>query len=105
MQVFAIWLLRPSLPISPPLSAGRRELADRPSGVAWFVVCNDDIVFTDPGFVRTLLTLDPETHAVVAPDIVSAITGERQNPLQRRAMDRWELLKWRLYFANYYLAR
>src|SRR5439155_15642232 len=82
-----------------------RELADPVPGPAWFVVCNDDVVFTDSGFVRTLLTLDPATHPVVAPDIVSAETGERQNPLQRREMRRWELLTWRLYFAHYYLAR
>ncbi len=82
-----------------------RELGNPALGAAWFVVCNDDVVFPDPGFVRTLLTLDAETHAVVAPDIVSETTGERQNPFQRSEMGRWELLKWRLYFAHYFFAR
>ena len=82
-----------------------KELGNPTLGATWFVVCNDDVVFPDPGFVSTLLTLDADTHAVVAPDIVSETTGERQNPFQRSEMGRWELLKWRLYFAHYFVAR
>ena len=71
----------------------------------WLIICNSDVTFPDPDFLDRLQALDPITHPVIAPNIVSERTGELQNPFQRTGMGRLELLKWRLYFTHYQIAR
>jgi GT2 family glycosyltransferase len=71
----------------------------------WIIVCNNDITFPDPDFLEILRGLDPMTHPVVAPHMIAEQTGEPQNPFQRTGLSRAEMVKWRLYFSHYYVAR
>lgn len=71
----------------------------------WLIVCNNDIVVTDRRFVARLLAHDPETACVIAPSIVSAVTGRDQNPFLRRELGAVERLKWKAYYTHYLVAR
>src|SRR4051794_20893804 len=50
----------------------------------WLVVCNNDIVFDDPHFLRHLLERTPGKAGVIAPAIISSLTGYDANPSIRR---------------------
>ena len=73
--------------------------------VQWVIICNNDITIPEPGFLSCLLALDPLTHAIVAPNILSVATGREQNPLLAEAPGALKRLKWRLYDLNYHVAR
>lgn len=71
----------------------------------WLIVCNNDIVVTDRRFVTRLLAYDPEKPSVIAPSIVSGVTGSDQNPLLRSELGAFERLKWKVYYTHYLVAR
>lgn len=72
---------------------------------AWVIICNNDVRIEDPLFLRRLRALDPSTHPIVAPRIVSLATGRDQNPLLRAHAGPLTLLKWRVYDLDYHVAR
>ncbi len=80
------------------------EMSANP-GIDWVVICNNDIEFKDGHFLRTLRSLDPDEHAIVAPRILSGTTGRDQNPLLRERPAMRTRLKWRLYDSGYLLAK
>lgn len=71
---------------------------------AWIVVCNNDIVFDDPRFLSQLLALDADLAGVIAPTIISGITGHDENPSVRRRPSRFRMRRYRLWLSNYYFA-
>ena len=71
----------------------------------WIIVCNNDILFNDAGFLETLRTYDPSDHGVIAPSIISLATGRDQNPFLRKSPGMLNLIKWRLLFSNFQVAR
>ena len=71
----------------------------------WIVVCNNDVLFSDAGFLETLKTYDPSDHGVIAPSIISLATARDQNPFLRKSPGVLNLIKWRLLFSNFHVAR
>jgi GT2 family glycosyltransferase len=78
--------------------------ADRASFPRWVVICNNDIVIPDPGFVNRLVSLDPEAYPIIAPEIISHATGKRQNPLLASPPTFRQRLKWRVYDLGFPIA-
>jgi len=71
----------------------------------WLIVCNNDILVEQKGFISKLLAKDHEKHGIIAPTVISARTGLDQNPHRLRPFSTFELIAGRLFYANYYLAR
>jgi GT2 family glycosyltransferase len=71
----------------------------------WVVICNNDIEVLDEDFLETLGRLDPASHPIVAPAILSGATGKDQNPLLEVYPGRLKRMKWRLYDVAYPIAR
>lgn len=71
----------------------------------WIIVCNNDVLFNDAGFLETLRTYDPSDHGVIAPSIISMATGRDQNPFLRKSPGMLNLIKWRLLFSSFLVAR
>jgi GT2 family glycosyltransferase len=68
----------------------------------WVIVCNNDIVFEDPRFLSRLLEKDPMAAGVIAPAIVSGLTGYDANPSIRRRPGPIRMLRYRFWLSNYY---
>ena len=68
----------------------------------WTVVTNTDVRFT-PDFVTSVAALPGD--AVVAPAIVSDLSGSDQNPFLERRPSRHTVLRWRVQFATVPVAR
>lgn len=68
----------------------------------WLVVCNADVVFA-PDFVHRLLGQDAD-H-VVAPAIISSVSGRDQNPYLVERPRRRDAIRWRLEFRWVPVAR
>ena len=69
----------------------------------WVVVCNNDIVFDDPTFLSQLLERDPDKAAVIAPTIISGITGYDENPSIRQRPSQFRMWRYRFWMSNYHL--
>lgn len=69
----------------------------------WVVVCNNDVVFDDPRFLSRLLQQDHDAAGVIAPTIISGITGYDENPSIRRRPTWFRMWRYRLWLSNYYL--
>jgi GT2 family glycosyltransferase len=87
--------------VVPPLldSKGERGNAD------WVIVCNNDVLFNDPSFLETLGTYDPSNHGVIAPSIISLATSRDQNPFLRKSPSFLNLIKWRLQYSSFHIAK
>ena len=68
----------------------------------WVVVCNNDIVFEDAQFLRLLLDRDPEAVGMIAPSILSGLTGHDANPSIGQRPSRFRMLRYRMWLSNYY---
>ncbi|HUQ47316.1 MAG TPA: glycosyltransferase [Gemmatimonadaceae bacterium] len=71
----------------------------------WIIVCNNDVEITDQGFLEKLERLDPATHPIVAPAIISHSTGKDQNPMLDVQPGFFKRLKWRVYDTGYAVAK
>jgi GT2 family glycosyltransferase len=80
----------------------RRYLEDH-SAPDWVVVCNNDIVFDDPKFLSQLLERDPDAAGVVAPTIISGVTGYDENPSIRCRPSQIRMWRYRFWLTNFYL--
>ena len=69
----------------------------------WVVVCNNDIVFDDPQFLSRLLEKDPMATGVIAPSILSGLTGHDANPSIARRPSPLRMWRYRWWLSNYYL--
>lgn len=70
----------------------------------WVIVCNNDIVFDDPGFLAKLLERDPATFGVIAPVVISRLTGHDANPMIRRRPSQLRMWRYRFLLSNYPVA-
>jgi GT2 family glycosyltransferase len=68
----------------------------------WVIVCNNDIAFEDRGFLSKLLKKDPSAAGVIAPAIISELTGRDANPSIRQRPNRFQMFRYRLWLSNYY---
>lgn len=68
----------------------------------WVIVCNNDVVFNDRQFLSRLLTKDPGAAGVVAPAIISGLTGHDANPSIRQRPREFQMKRYRLWLSNYY---
>lgn len=68
----------------------------------WTAVCNNDIEFHDHLFLMKLLEKDPTSAGVIAPSIISDLTGHDANPIIRKRPGPFRMLRYRLWLANYY---
>lgn len=68
----------------------------------WVAVCNNDIEFHDHLFLVKLLEHDPSSAGVIAPSIISSLTGHDANPIIRKRPSTFRMLRYRLWLANYY---
>ncbi|MGH9495048.1 MAG: glycosyltransferase family 2 protein [Candidatus Sulfotelmatobacter sp.] len=75
------------------------HLDDAPN---WVIVCNNDIVFEDAGFLRRLLDRDPDAVGMIAPSILSALTGHDANPSIAQRPSRFRMMRYRMWLSNYY---
>jgi len=78
--------------------------AEGESPARWVIICNNDITIDEPGFLTSLMALDPARYPIVAPSIVSAATGREQNPLLEEPAGFFKRLKWRIYDTNFAIA-
>lgn len=69
----------------------------------WVVVCNNDVIFNDPRFLLRLITTDPSTAGVIAPSIISGITGHDENPSIRVRPSPFRMWRYRFWFSSFYL--
>ena len=70
----------------------------------WVIVCNNDIVFDRPTFLNRLLAHDPRSVGVLAPAIMSRLTGFDSNPMILRRPGRVRKLRYRFLVSTYYVA-
>ena len=70
----------------------------------WVIVCNNDIIFDSPTFLAGLLAQDPRTAAVLAPAILSRLTGFDANPMIAGRPGRIRKLRYRFLASTYYVA-
>ncbi|MGO9086142.1 MAG: glycosyltransferase [Candidatus Sulfotelmatobacter sp.] len=70
----------------------------------WVIVCNNDIVFDDPRFLATLLERNPAIFGVIAPSVISRLTGHDANPMIRRRPTLFLMWRYRLLLSNYPVA-
>jgi len=68
----------------------------------WVAVCNNDIEFDDPLFLAKLSEKDVASAGVIAPSIISGLTGRDANPSIRERPSPFRMLRYRLWLANYY---
>lgn len=71
----------------------------------WIIICNNDVTFDSSDFIRILESLDATTHPIVAPTIVSDMTGKDQNPLLSTTPRRMTRLKWQALDSGYWIAQ
>jgi GT2 family glycosyltransferase len=70
----------------------------------WIIVCNNDIRIEQADFFERLSQLDPGSVGVIAPKIISCLTGLNQNPFMVRRPGRWMVGELRFWLKSYYLA-
>jgi len=70
----------------------------------WVIVCNNDIVFDSPDFLDTLLARDPRAQGILAPAVISGLTGFDSNPLIVKRPGRIRTLRYRFLLSTYRVA-
>jgi GT2 family glycosyltransferase len=68
----------------------------------WVIVCNNDIDFHDRQFLVKLLRIDPTTVGMIAPEIVSRLTGYDANPGIRNRPSAFRMLRYRAWYSSYH---
>lgn len=77
---------------------------DRRGVPDWVIVCNNDIVFDSPDFLSTLLARDPGAQGILAPAVISRLTGLDSNPMIAKRPGRVRTLRYRLLLSTYLVA-
>lgn len=78
-----------------------RYLVDNPLP-QWVIICNNDVVLDDSQFLEKLIKTDPMNVGMVAPSILSRLTGHDANPSIQRRPSAFRMLQYRLWFSSYY---
>lgn len=69
----------------------------------WVIVCNNDIVFDDPTFLSQLFERNPDAAGVIAPTIISGITGYDENPSIHHRPSQFRMWRYQFWLSNYHL--
>jgi GT2 family glycosyltransferase len=69
----------------------------------WVVVCNNDIVFDDLQLLSRLSEKDAMATGVIAPSIISGLTGHDANPSIERRPTELRMWRYRAWLSNYYM--
>ena len=70
-------------------------------GPKWLIACNNDIVFSQRGFIKQLLALDPATNPVIAPTIKSLLSGKNLNPYMAKPIAKLEKIYLSLFYIHH----
>lgn len=68
----------------------------------YIIISNNDIEIPDSNFLITLLGI-PEDAAVIAPDIISILSHNHQNPYRERPIKQSQKIQYQLLYSNYYV--
>lgn len=71
---------------------------------SWYLICNNDVVLEERVFLERLTRHSPLQDVIIAPGITSLADGRQQNPFLVAPFGPLARLKWRLYFAHYWIA-
>ena len=83
---------------------GLDQYLARNSTPDWVIVCNNDIVFDDPTFLTRLFASDPLAEGVLAPAVISRLTGFDANPMILKKPSRGRMFRYRFLLSTYYVA-
>lgn len=68
----------------------------------WIIVCNTDIDLIQPDFLSKFCDLySVNHHAVIAPAIISKLSGKDQNPHMKFRPSRWRMFFYKWFFRYY----
>lgn len=70
----------------------------------WVIVCNNDVIWHDPSFFTRLFARDPRADGVLAPAVMSRLTGFDANPMISKRPSPTRMLRYRLLLSHYYVA-
>ena len=73
---------------------------DYANGPSWIIACNNDILFRQKDFLLKLSRIDPEFYPVIAPSIISIVTGKNLNPYMVRPIKTMAKLYYGIFFFN-----
>ena len=73
---------------------------DYANGPSWIIACNNDILFRQKDFLLKLSRIDPESYPVIAPSIISIVTGKNLNPYMVRPIKTMAKLYYDIFFFN-----
>ena len=68
----------------------------------WVIVCNNDIEFDDSRFLLRLFEKNSTAAGVIAPSIISGLTGHDANPNIRQRPSRFRMWRYGVWLGNYY---
>jgi len=71
----------------------------------WVIVCNNDIEFGDPHFLSRLFRKENTAAGIIAPCIISALTGHDANPSIRKRPSVFRMWRYRVWLNNYHAMR
>lgn len=71
----------------------------------WVIICNNDILFDRRSFLTELVSHDPNSIGVLAPAVISEITGLDSNPMIAKKPGMLRILRYRFLLSNYLIAR
>ena len=66
----------------------------------WVIISNNDITFQDKQFFTKLFRRDPQALGVLAPAIVSRLTGIDSNPFLRKRPTPWQVFPFRFLLSQ-----
>jgi GT2 family glycosyltransferase len=78
------------------------KLHDRIDSFAYIIVANNDIEIKDSFFFEKLNSEINEA-AILAPNIISTVTGKHQNPHRLHPVSKWQKYQYMLLYSNYYI--
>ena len=70
----------------------------------WIIACNNDILFRQKDFLLKLSRIDPESYPVIAPSIISTITGKNLNPYMIKPIKTMAKIYYGIFFLNHITA-
>jgi GT2 family glycosyltransferase len=69
----------------------------------WVVVCNNDVVFDNPRFLLRLYERDPGKMGMIAPAIISGVTGHDENPSIRHRPSEFRMWRYSFWLSSYHM--
>lgn len=71
----------------------------------WVIVCNNDVVWNERTFLTRLLSKNQQIEPIIAPAIISGLTGLDANPMIRTRPGWMRIVRYRILLSSYFLAR